>query len=210
MEVERARRFIAQKTTLLPHLEAEVEVLRLRFPRTAERSLRIESIEVNGVVYQEDWHEPLKALFEQMKGALKRHLAPQEVIKVNGLLLTLTADWYTNELGKTIAAIQYRWGNLIQGSVTTAQGLAVSLRAQVQAAEGEPYYLHQELEKARTIETEYGKKVNLPFRQEADLERIAQEIAELQRQMEAESQTEANASRQTSHANDLTMNSIAA
>ncbi|GAA4462345.1 hypothetical protein GCM10023189_38880 [Nibrella saemangeumensis] len=210
VEVERARRFIAEKTSLLPHLEAEVDILQLRFPRTTERSLRIESVEVDGVAYHQDWHEPLKALFERMKGALKRHLAPQETIKVNGLLLTLTADWYTNGLGKTVTAIQYRWGNLIQGSLTTAQGLAVSLRAQVQAAEGEPHYLHQELEKARTIETEYGKKVNLPFQHEVDLERIAQEIAELQRLMEAESQAEAVSPLPTDKTNELAAEAIAA
>ncbi len=185
MQVERAREIIARKQPQLPTLEAELDVIRNRFGQPYE----IHTVEVAGNSYREKWGPAVQELFDRMRGQVKRKLQPQETIKVNGLLLTITAEMVQEFLyERPKCHYVYNWGQSISGEVTTAPGLFLSLRASVAHAEQLPALTRQDIDRARQVEAEFSRKLYEPFRREADLQRVEGEVAELQLKMEQESE----------------------
>ena len=184
-QVERAREIIARKQPLLPTLEAELDVIQNRFGQPYE----VHTVEVGRCVYREKWGAAVQDLFDKMRGQVKRKLQPQETISVNGMLLTITAEMVQEFLyERPKCHYFYSWGQSIAGEVTTAPGLFLSLRASIAHAGELPALTRQDINRARQIETEFSRKLNEPFRREAELQRLEDEVAELQQKLEQESQ----------------------
>lgn len=183
-QVERARQFLSRNEPLLPQLQAEAADLRERFgdPYT------ITAVTVNGITYAEKWGEAVQYVIEQLKGRVKRHEErPSQTIQINGLTFTLTGDRVQEAFGELPQlVIHYAAGRLLSGTVGSSNGLFLSLRAAVARALEEPAFLQQQLSRARLTEQEFSRKLSQPFRQEAELQRLDAEVADLKRLMEAE------------------------
>jgi len=184
-QVERARQFLSRNEPLLPQLQTEADDLRERFgePYT------VTAVVVNGITYTEKWGEAVQHLTEQVKGRVKRHEErPAKTMQINGLTFTLTGERIQEAFGELPQIlINYTSGRLLSGSVGSANGLFLSLKAAVVRALEEPAFLQQQLDRARLTEQEFSRKLSQPFRQESELQRLDAEVADLKRLMEAES-----------------------
>ncbi|MCY7358813.1 MAG: hypothetical protein LH609_15415 [Rudanella sp.] len=188
-QVENAQRFIKHSSPLLANLEQEAETLRAHFgnPYT------LTTVTVNGTAYAEKWGEPTQHLIEQVKGLVKRRVDESRTIQINGLTLTLTGERSQELIGEFLpgqAVIRYSWGRSLSGVVSSSNGLFLSLKAAVARAYESPAQLRHELERARLTEQEFSRKLAQPFRQEADLQRLEAEVADLKRRMETEEEPE--------------------
>lgn len=184
-QVERARQFLSRNEPLLPQLQTEATDLRERFGDP----YAVTAVTVNGVTYAEKWGEAVQYVIEQLKGRVKRHEErPTQTIQINGLTFTLTGDRVQDAFGELPQlVIHYTAGRLLSGTVGSSNGLFLSLKAAVARALEEPAFLEQQLSRARLTEQEFSRKLSQPFRQEAELQRLDAEVADLKRLMEAES-----------------------
>ena len=184
-QVERARQFMARNEPLMPQLQAEADDLRTRF--APGQSYAVTSVTVDGITYLEKWGEAVQYLIEQLKGRVKRHEQATKTMQINGLIFTLTGERLQEVFGELPQiSIHYAHGRLLAGTVGSAHGLFASLKATVARAWEEPAFLQQQLARSRLTEQEFSRKLSQPFRQEADLQRLDAEVADLKRQMETE------------------------
>lgn len=188
-QVENAQRFIKKHGPLLAGLEQETATLQQHFGTP----YAITSVTVNGTTYGEKWGEAVQHLIEQVKGLVKRRVDETRTLLINGLTLTLTGERSQELIGELLpgqAVVRYEWGQSLSGVVGSSNGLFSSLKAAVARAGEAPAQLVRELERARLIEQEFSRKLAQPFRQEADLNRLETEVADLKRRMETEGEPE--------------------
>ncbi len=187
-QVERARQFLNRNETLLPQLQAEANEIRECFGD----SYAVTSVTVDGITYVEKWGEAVQYLIEQLKGRVKRYEKATKTMQINGLTFTLTGERVQEAFGElphvgtSQIIINYSYGQLASGSVGSSNGLFLSIKAAVARALEEPAFLQQQLTRAELTEQEFGRKLSQPFRQEAELQRLDAEVADLKRLMEAE------------------------
>ena len=192
-QVERARQFLNRNETLLPQLQAEANDLCERFgASTPGDPYAVTSVTVDGTTYTEKWGEAVQYLIEQLKGRVKQYEKATKTLQINGLTFTLTGERVQEPFGElpniglSQIIINYSFGRLVSGSVGSSNGLFLSIKAAVARALEEPAFLQQQLTRAELTEQEFGRKLSQPFRQEAELQRLDAEVADLKRLMEAE------------------------
>lgn len=188
-QVENSQRFIKQSAPFLDQLTQEAQTLRAHFGDP----YKLTTVTVNGTAYAEKWGEAVQYLIEQVKGLVKRRVDESRTIQVNGLTLTLTGERSQELIGDLLpgqAVVRYSWGRSVSGVVGSSNGLFLSLKAAVVRAYEGPAQLQHDLERARLTEQEFGRKLAQPFRQEAELQRLETEVADLKRRMETEDQPE--------------------
>ena len=189
-QVERARSFLTRNEPLLPQLQTEINELQTRFGDP----YAVTAVTINGVTYSEKWGEAVQHMMDRLKGTIKRHESLTQTIQINGLSFDLTGERIQEAFGEfltgsqTQVVINYTSGRLLSGSVSSANGLFLSLKAAVARAMEEPAFLQQQINRARLTEQEFSRKLSQPFRLEADLQRLDAEVADLKRLMEAENQ----------------------
>ena len=189
-QVERARQFLSRNEPLLPQLQTEATDLRERFGASRpDDPYTVTAVTVNGVTYPEKWGEAVQHLMEQIKGQVKRHEERStKTMQINGLTFTLTGECIQETFGELPQiVVNYASGRLLSGSIGSANGLFLSLKAAVARALEEPAFLQQQINRARLTEQEFSRKLSQPFRQETELQRLDAEVADLKRLMEAES-----------------------
>ncbi|WP_375448506.1 hypothetical protein [uncultured Fibrella sp.] len=192
-QVERARQFLSRNEPALPQLQAEADELRERFTggrpgeSTPGNPYAVTSITVDGTTYPEKWGEAVQYLIEQLKGRVKRYEQATKTMQINGLTFTLSGERVQEVFGElSQIVINYASGRLLAGTVSSSNGLFLSLKAAVARALEEPAFLQQQLNRARLTEQEFNRKLSQPFRQEAELQRLDAEVADLKRLMETE------------------------
>ena len=179
--VERAGQRIKGINGALGQMVAEAKTIDTLFGGTT-----ITEIVVGDECLTTGWGMPLESYVRRLKSQAKRGHS-EGLIRVNRLPVTLRACIVDTDFnGKVIYGITYSWGLSLAGTVTSGQGLLLSIRHQLDTVRDAPNRAEKNLMRAELEYAEYNQKLHVPFKRDGEISELEGLLAELKENMERE------------------------